>query len=96
MNLMAVPSHRSAECSSPDHSRIDAPTEHQDYIGFLSKKSQADGYDGFEPVFMPDYLFDFQKHLTSWAIRKGRSALFEDCGLGKTIQGLVWAENVVR
>jgi len=96
MNLMAVPSHRSAECSSPDHSRIDAPTEHQDYIGFLSKKSQADGYDGFEPVFMPDYLFDFQKHMTSWAIRKGRSALFEDCGLGKTIQGLVWAENVVR
>jgi hypothetical protein len=29
-------------------------------------------------------------------VRKGRAALFEDCGLGKTPQQLVWAENVVR
>jgi len=45
---------------------------------------------------MPDFLFDFQKSLTDWAIRKGKAALFEDCGLGKTIQELVWAENVIR
>jgi hypothetical protein len=51
---------------------------------------------GFEPIWLPDSLFDFQLTLTDWAIRAGRCALFEDCGLGKTIQQLVWAENVVR
>ena len=67
-----------------------------DYYKFLANKSQVSGMSGFEPTFMPDVMFPFQKHLTEWAIRKGRAALFEDCGLGKTLQQLVWAENVVR
>lgn len=66
------------------------------YQEFLSCKSQDSWRDGFDPVWMPDFLFDFQKLLTEWAIQKGRCALFEDCGLGKTPQQLVWAENVVR
>lgn len=66
------------------------------YAEFLLHKSQADDATGFEPIWMPDYLFGFQAHLTDWAIRMGRAALFEDCGLGKTVQELVWAENVVR
>jgi hypothetical protein len=41
-------------------------------------------------------MFPFQKHLTMWAIRQGRAALFEDCGLGKTLQELVFAENCIR
>jgi len=45
---------------------------------------------------MPDFLFDFQRDLVEWAVRKGRAALFEDCGLGKTPQQLVWADNIVR
>ena len=40
--------------------------------------------------------FDFQKHLTTWALKKGRSAVFADTGLGKTLIQLVIAENVVR
>lgn len=51
---------------------------------------------GFEPVWMPDFLFPFQIHLVEWAIRQGRAAIFADCGLGKTPMQLVWAENVVR
>jgi hypothetical protein len=66
------------------------------YQEFIDKKSQETWQDGFVPVWMPDFLFDFQKILTEWAIRKGRCALFEDCGLGKTPQQLVWSENVVR
>lgn len=31
-------------------------------------------------------LFDYQRDITKWAIRKGRVAIFEDVGLGKTIQ----------
>src|ERR1700739_42178 len=45
---------------------------------------------------MPDFLFEFQAALVEWAIRKGRAAIFADCGLGKTPMQLVWAENVVR
>lgn len=66
------------------------------YGDFLAAKSQFGTGCGFEPLWMPDWLFDFQKSLTTWAIIKGRGALFEDCGLGKTPQQLVWAENVVR
>lgn len=66
------------------------------YAEFLSKKSQLDSGDGFDPVFMPDFLFDFQRHIVEWSLRKGRAAIFADCGLGKTPMELVWAENVVR
>lgn len=67
-----------------------------EYAAFLAKRSQQGAFDGFSPVWMPDYLKDFQAHLVEWAIRMGRSALIEDCGLGKTPQQLVWLENVVR
>lgn len=66
------------------------------YRDFLARKSQLGGESGFEPVWLPDFLFDFQRSLCEWAIRKGRSAIFADCGLGKTPMQLVWAENVVR
>ena len=33
---------------------------------------------------MPEFLFDFQRSLVEWAVRKGRGAIFADCGLGKT------------
>lgn len=66
------------------------------YESFLYGKSQLARMDGFEPTFMPSFLFDFQAHLVEWAVRRGRAALFEDCGLGKTIQELTVAENIVR
>jgi hypothetical protein len=66
------------------------------YEEFLRDKSQLDGDFGFDPIWLPDYLFDFQRAMLQWALRKGRAALFEDCGLGKGLQELVWAENVVR
>lgn len=66
------------------------------YARFIDTKTQGGADSGFAPVWMPDFLFDFQASLTEWAIRKGRAALFADCGLGKTPMGLVWAENVAR
>jgi hypothetical protein len=45
---------------------------------------------------MPSFLYDFQALLVEWSLVKGRSAIFADCGLGKTPMQLVWAENVVR
>lgn len=66
------------------------------YQAFIERKSQIADMDGFEPVYVPDWLFDFQRALVEWAVRKGRAAIFADCGLGKTPMQLVWAENVVR
>jgi len=68
----------------------------RDYETFLASKMQLGGEYGFSPTFEPDYLYDFQRELLEWATRKGRSAIFADCGLGKTPIQLVWAENVVR
>jgi hypothetical protein len=67
-----------------------------DYGTFLREKSQAGADSGFEPVWMPDFLFDFQSSMVEWAVRKGRAAIFADCGLGKTPMGLTWASNVAR
>ena len=67
-----------------------------DYATFLDAKTHANDQAGFSPVWIPDFLFDFQAALTTWAIEHGRAAIFADCGLGKTPMQLVWAENVVR
>lgn len=66
------------------------------YAEFLWRKQQCGEDGGFVPTFMPDYLFGFQRALVDWALRKGRVALYEDCGMGKTIQELVWAQNIVE
>lgn len=66
------------------------------YTDYLERKSQLGGDYGFDPVFIPDHLFPFQAALVEWATRKGRAAIFADCGLGKTPMQLAWAENVVR
>ena len=67
-----------------------------DYQSFLKSKAHPDALFGFKPLWLPDWLFAFQRHLVEWAVRKGRCALYEDCGLGKGPQQLVWAENMVR
>lgn len=67
-----------------------------DYWSYLDTKSQAGADSGFEPVWMPGFLFDFQSAMVDWAVRKGRAAIFADCGLGKTPMGLTWASNVAR
>ena len=66
------------------------------YSQFLQRKVHEGAAHGFEPVWMPSNLFDFQKSLVEWAVRKGRAAIFADCGLGKTAMQLTWAENVAR
>lgn len=68
----------------------------ENYQNFLIQKSQLGSGDGFSPLWMPDFLFDFQAALVEWATERGRAAIFADCGLGKTPMQLVWAENVRR
>jgi len=66
------------------------------YEDFLDRKTHLGNQSGFEPLWMPDFLFPFQRAMTEWAIMKGRCAIFADCGLGKTPMQLVWAQNVVE
>lgn len=66
------------------------------YEAFLKDRAQYVTDSGFGPLWIPESLFDFQQSLVSWAIRKGRAAIFADCGLGKSYMQLVWAQNVVE
>jgi hypothetical protein len=67
-----------------------------EYRVFLDRKRHHGTGDGFDPLWMPDFLFPFQRRLVEWAVKQGRGALFADCGLGKTPMQLAWAENVRR
>lgn len=67
-----------------------------DYAGFLERRKQLEPGSGFKPDAMPDFLFDFQKHLVEYSCLQGRGAVFADCGLGKTAIQLAWADQVVR
>lgn len=67
-----------------------------EYQEFLKGKIDYGIKHGFEPLFMPDFLFDFQQALVDWAVKLGRAGIFADCGMGKTPMQLVWAENIIR
>lgn len=67
-----------------------------DYKEFLKSKEKRiieSGFDVVESDLNP-MLFDFQKFCVKRALKKGKYALFESCGLGKTIQQLEWAKQV--
>ncbi|MBQ1450556.1 MAG: hypothetical protein IIZ12_06475 [Eggerthellaceae bacterium] len=66
------------------------------YSDFLERKSRSVEPCGFEPEGLNKWLFEFQRDIVTWACRKGKSAVFADCGMGKTIMQLAWAEQVVR
>lgn len=66
------------------------------YQEFLRNKMHYGDDSGFDSVFMPGFLFDFQRAILEWAVKKGRCAIFADCGMGKTPMQLVWAQNIVE
>ena len=66
------------------------------YQQFLDDKTIVDHPSGFEPESLNKNLFDFQRDIVRWGLRRGRAAFFEDCGLGKTPQQLAWADEVLR
>ena len=64
------------------------------YSDFLESKRISQKPCGFEPSELNAYLFDFQRDIVTWACRKGRAAVFADCGMGKTIMQLAWADQI--
>lgn len=71
-------------------------TATEEYEEFLKQKERLIADSGFDAEELNENLFDFQKDIVRWALRKGKAALFEDTGLGKTIQQLSWADAVAK
>jgi len=67
-----------------------------EYNDFLGGKTITDRKTGFNPADLNPMLYDFQKAITKWALRRGRAAVFADCGLGKTPIQLEWANQIHR
>lgn len=69
----------------------------QNYDDFLKSKLRRENAVGIDPVseILPA-LFDWQQRIVKVALARGRCALFEDCGLGKTVQQLEWARQIVE
>ena len=67
----------------------------QSYEAFLAKKQWVSPSTGIDKIpVMHESMFEFQKDVTRWALRRGRACLFEECGLGKTFQQLEWARHI--
>lgn len=73
-------------------------TDIRQYYKFLEHKKQEIKDSGFrvEECDLNPILFPFQKYCVTQALKKGRYALFEDCGLGKTIQQLEWSAHISK
>lgn len=67
-----------------------------EYQEFIESKTHLSGNFGFDPIWMPDQMFDFQKYTTDYASKKGRAAVFLDTGLGKTLIELTIATNYIK
>jgi len=67
-----------------------------EYENFINSKKHKIEKFGIDVNYMPDILFDYQKHVAEYAINKGKSAVFLDTGLGKTFVELVIAINYIK
>ena len=63
------------------------------YEEFLKSKKIEVKPCGFECNERNPALFDWQNDIVRWALRKGKAAIFSDCGSGKTRMLLQWAQK---
>lgn len=67
-----------------------------DYEEFIERKNfilQSAGFD-VNASDLNRKMFGFQKDIVRWALKKGKAAIFADCGMGKTVMQLEWAQKV--
>ena len=73
-------------------------SEKMKYDDFLKNKRfvlESSGFDIDRSELNP-MLYNFQKDIVRWALKKGKACIFADCGLGKTPMQLSWAYQVHR
>ena len=68
------------------------------YEEFLKTKELERIEAGFDikPSRLNKALFPYQRDIVSWALKKGKAAIFSDCGTGKTIMQLEFANQVCK
>ncbi|MEG1497563.1 MAG: helicase, partial [Clostridiales bacterium] len=68
------------------------------YIDFIKNKGKTTEANGFkvDREYLHPSLFDHQRDITAWALRKGKSAVFAGTGLGKTRIQLEWAHQICK
>lgn len=65
------------------------------YQAFLARKLRHDPATGFRNLpELPSALFPFQRDIVSWALRRGRAAIFASTGMGKSFMELAWGKGV--
>jgi len=64
------------------------------YEDFVKNKRREEIATGHNPEALNENLFDFQHAIVTWAVRRGRAAIFADTGLGKSCMQLSWADEV--
>ena len=67
------------------------------YGNFLETKKSVDIATGISADRIADInpmAFDFQRDIIRWALKRGRAAIFADCGLGKSLMQLEWGRHV--
>jgi DNA modification methylase len=85
--------------AAPKRKKEDATIgEYESFLATKKTRAQACGFDcGKLSRKGAEYqLFDWQKHVVKTALKAGRFALFEDCGLGKSGQQIIWADEIAR
>ena len=68
---------------------------YEDFLKTKELQSIETGFD-VDKSELNDNLFDFQKDIVAWALKKGKAAVLIGCGLGKTIIQLSFAEQVYK
>lgn len=68
-----------------------------DYANFIKQKRNVEIPTGLLSIGeLPSELFDYQHAIVSWALKRGRAAIFAGTGLGKSIIQLAYAQEIVR
>jgi DNA modification methylase len=69
--------------------------EYEKFLKSKQKKHSVSGFD-IESSNLNKNLFDFQRFIVKRALKIGKYAIFADCGLGKTLMQLEWANQVSK
>jgi DNA modification methylase len=68
--------------------------EYSDFIKSKEIEIQSTGIES--PPELGGHLFHYQKDIVTWALKKGRAAIFSGCGTGKTAMQLEWAKHIAN
>lgn len=95
---MPCRSDRTRDLTSQSFTGGDIFLKSMEYTQFIQSKQKRHIECGFD-IDMSDLncnMFDFQKYIVRQALKKGRYAIFAECGLGKTLMQLSWADALVK